>query len=49
MAENFVAEAWSLLAIALVWIGLRIYARCLFLGFRKLAIDDALMVFAGVS
>lgn len=49
MEENFVAEAWSLLAIALVMIGLRIYARLLVNGYRHLKLDDALMVLAGVS
>ncbi|KAL1966218.1 hypothetical protein VTN77DRAFT_4770 [Rasamsonia byssochlamydoides] len=47
-AENFVAEAWSLLAIALVMIGLRIYARLLMNGYRKLKADDALMILAGL-
>ncbi|KAI9872230.1 MAG: hypothetical protein M1830_001881, partial [Pleopsidium flavum] len=49
MAENFVAEAWSTLAIALVFIFLRLYARISLFGFRKLALDDALMVLAGLS
>ncbi|KAL9047021.1 MAG: hypothetical protein Q9214_000295 [Letrouitia sp. 1 TL-2023] len=49
MAENFIAEAFSLLAIALVAIGLRLYIRVLTVGFRKLALDDYLMIWAGVS
>lgn len=49
MAENFIAEAFSLLAIALVVIVLRWIARVLTVGFSKLAADDYLMVVAGVS
>ena len=48
MVENFVAEAFSLLAIGLVVIGLRLYSRCLSVGVRRLAPDDYLMVVAGV-
>ncbi|KAI4110389.1 MAG: hypothetical protein LQ345_007004 [Seirophora villosa] len=47
MAENFIAEAFSLLAIALVVIVLRWIARVLTVGFSKLAADDYLMVVAG--
>ncbi|KAL8831735.1 MAG: hypothetical protein Q9170_005165 [Blastenia crenularia] len=47
MAENFVAEAFSLLAIALVVIVLRWISRLLTVGFSKLAADDYLMVVAG--
>lgn len=49
MAENFDAEAFSLLAISLVIIALRIYSRWTSVGFRKLAADDYLMVVAGVG
>lgn len=49
MAENFITEAFALLAIALVAIGLRLYIRILTVGFRKLALDDYLMIWAGVS
>ena len=49
MAENFVAEAFSLLAIGLVIIALRLYSRIITVGFRRLAADDYLMVLAGVS
>ena len=49
MAENFIAEAFSLLSIALVFIALRLYSRIITVGFRRLALDDYLMVFAGVS
>lgn len=48
MAENFIAEAFALLAIGLVVIGLRLYSRCLSVGFRRLAFDDFLMIIAGV-
>ena len=48
MAENFVAEAFTLLAIGLIVIGLRLYSRCLSVGFRRLAPDDYLMIIAGV-
>ncbi len=48
MAGNFNAEAFALLAIALVFIALRMYSRILLVGFRKLAIDDYMMVLAGV-
>ena len=46
--ENFIAEAFSLLAIGLIVIGLRLYSRCLSIGLRRLAADDYLMVLAGV-
>lgn len=49
MAENFIAEAFSLLAISLIFIALRIYSRWSSVGFRQLAADDYLMVVAGVS
>lgn len=49
MAENFIAEAFSLLAISLVVIALRWVSRVWTVGFRKLAVDDYLMVVAGVS
>ena len=49
MAENFIAEAFSLLAIGLVIIALRLYSRVLTVGFRHLAADDYLMIIAGVS
>ncbi|KAL8663695.1 MAG: hypothetical protein Q9202_003641 [Teloschistes flavicans] len=47
MAENFIAEAFSLLAISLVVIALRWVSRVWTVGFRKLAVDDYLMVVAG--
>ncbi|KAL8706687.1 MAG: hypothetical protein Q9201_000321 [Fulgogasparrea decipioides] len=47
MAENFIAEAFSLLAISLVVIALRWLSRVLSVGFRKLAVDDYLMIVAG--
>lgn len=49
MAENFIAEAFSLLAISLIFIALRIYSRWSSVGFRQLAADDYLMVVAGVG
>lgn len=49
MAENFIAEAFSLLAIGLIVIAVRLYSRILTVGFRKLAADDYLMIAAGVS
>ncbi|PGH08076.1 hypothetical protein AJ79_06076 [Helicocarpus griseus UAMH5409] len=45
---NFVAEAWTLLAVSIVMIGIRLYARLSMLGIRKMAVDDGLMVFAGI-
>ena len=49
MATNFIAEAWSELAIALVFICLRLYFRLTQTGWRGMTWDDLLMVFAGVS
>lgn len=49
MAEDFIAEAWSCLAIALTIIGLRLYFRIYNSGLRGLGWDDLLMVGAGVS
>ena len=48
MAENFVAEAFSLLGLSLVIIAFRILARISHLGTRRLQLDDYLMVLAGV-
>lgn len=48
MAENFIAEAFTLLAIALVVIALRWVSRVLTVGFSNLAVDDYLMIIAGV-
>ncbi|KAL8829250.1 MAG: hypothetical protein Q9191_002124 [Dirinaria sp. TL-2023a] len=47
MAENFVAEAFSLLAIGIVIIVLRLVSRIITVGVRKLAADDFLMIVAG--
>ena len=49
MVENFIAEAFSLLAVGLVVIAVRLYSRILTVGFRNLALDDYLMIVAGVS
>ncbi len=48
MSENFLAEFFSLLAISLVVISLRIGSRISSLGIRRLQLDDYLMVLAGV-
>lgn len=48
MAKNFIAEAFTLLAIGLVVIAIRLYSRILTVGVRKLAADDYLMIVAGV-
>lgn len=48
MAENFIAEAFSLLAIGLIVIALRWVSRLMTVGFRNLAFDDYLMIVAGV-
>ncbi|KAL8811563.1 MAG: hypothetical protein Q9200_001706 [Gallowayella weberi] len=47
MAGNFIAEAFSLLAISLVVIALRWTSRLMTVGFKRLALDDYLMVVAG--
>jgi hypothetical protein len=49
MVENFIAEAFSLLAIGLLVIACRLYSRVLTVGFRNLAADDFLMIIAGVG
>lgn len=49
MAENFIAEAFALLAIGLVVIAGRLYSRVLTVGIRNLAADDYLMIIAGVG
>lgn len=46
MAENFVAEAFTLLAIGIVIVILRLVSRVITVGIRKLAADDYLMVVA---
>ena len=46
---DFVTEAFTLLAIALVLIALRTYARTTSAGIRNFQIDDYLMLVAGVS
>lgn len=46
---DFVTEAFTLLAIALVLIALRTYARSTSAGIRNFQIDDYLMLLAGVS
>lgn len=49
MAGNFIIEAWTELAVALVFIMLRLYFRLTQVGLRGMTLDDFLMVFAGVS
>ena len=46
---DFVTEAFTLLAIALVLIALRTYARSTSAGIHNFQIDDYLMLLAGVS
>ncbi|KAH7406988.1 hypothetical protein DE146DRAFT_778586 [Phaeosphaeria sp. MPI-PUGE-AT-0046c] len=47
MAGNFIVEAWTELAIALVFIMLRLYFRLTQVGLRGMTLDDFIMVFAG--
>lgn len=49
MAEDSIAEAFSLLGISLGIILLRMISRISLVGTRKLQLDDYLMVLAGVS
>ncbi|KAI4274971.1 MAG: hypothetical protein LQ337_003535 [Flavoplaca oasis] len=49
MAGNFIAEAFTLLAIGIVVIALRWVSRLMTVGFTHLAWDDYLMIVAGVS
>lgn len=49
MAEDFIAEAFSLLGISLGVILLRMISRVSLVGGRNLQLDDYLMVLAGVS
>lgn len=49
MAEDFIAEAFSLLGISLGIILLRMISRVSLVGTRELQLDDYLMVLAGVS
>lgn len=47
--SDFTTEAFTLLAVGLVIIGARTYARCSQVGIRGLEADDYLMVLAAVS
>lgn len=47
--SDFTTEAFTLLAVGLVIIGARTYARCSQVGVRGLEPDDYLMVLAAVS
>lgn len=49
MGGNFIAEAWTELAIALLTISLRLYFSITQRGWREMTGDDYLMVLAGVS
>lgn len=49
MSDNFVAEAWTYLAIDIVVVGIRSVARWRQQGLQGLAMDDFLMVIAIVS
>lgn len=46
--SEFIIEAFTYLAVGLIIIALRLYSRCLSVGFRRLAWDDYLMIVAGV-
>ncbi|RHZ49765.1 hypothetical protein CDV55_102517 [Aspergillus turcosus] len=48
MADNFITEAFTLLALAIVTIIIRIIARITTVGFRNFQLDDYLMPLAGV-
>lgn len=48
MMGNFVTEAFALLGVGLLIIGLRLYVRISTVGFKKLQPDDYLMVLAAV-
>jgi hypothetical protein len=48
MTANFIIEAWTELAIGIVFILLRLYFRFTQVGLRGMTWDDFLMVFAGV-
>ncbi|KAK3324783.1 hypothetical protein B0T19DRAFT_465018 [Cercophora scortea] len=45
-ARRFIREVWGLQGVAYVVVGLRYYSRIHTLGWRKLALDDALMLMA---
>lgn len=49
MADRILKEAWIELSIAGTVILLRLYFRFTQVGLRGMALDDLLMVFAGVS
>ncbi|KAM3069507.1 hypothetical protein ACMFMG_005615 [Clarireedia jacksonii] len=49
MTANFIAEVWTFWAIALAFIVLRFYARLWTLGWKKLGLEDALMIWACIS
>lgn len=49
MAGNFIIEAWTELAIAMLTIILRLYFSIAQRGWKAMTVDDYLMVLAGVS
>lgn len=49
MADAFNREAFTLLGVGTAIVGLRSYARISMVGFRRLMLDDYLMVLALVS
>ncbi len=49
MAENTIAEFFSLLGISICIILFRLFCRISLLGIRQLQLDDYLMALAGVS
>ena len=49
MGNNFIVEAWTELAIAVLIIILRLYFSITQRGWRAMTLDDYLMVLAGVS
>lgn len=48
-AGKFIIEAWTELALGLVFIMLRLYFRYSQVGLRGMTLDDFLMILAGVS
>ena len=47
--DDFTIEAFTLLALAIVTIAVRVVARCLTVGVKNFQLDDYLMPVAGVS
>ncbi|PQE29458.1 Integral membrane pth11 protein [Rutstroemia sp. NJR-2017a WRK4] len=49
MTANLIAEIWTCWAIALAFVVLRFYTRLWTLGWKKLGLEDALMIWAWIS